>query len=60
MSRTTSYMLRPLVLLMLAALVASAVAVVLATPTQAATFTVNTAADEQNTNNQCSKRRKQG
>ena len=43
-------------LLMLAALVASVVAVVLASPTQAATFTVTTAADEQNTNGQCSLR----
>jgi CSLREA domain-containing protein len=45
MSRTTSYLLRPLVLLMLAALVVSAVAVVLASPAQAATYTVNSTAD---------------
>jgi CSLREA domain-containing protein len=57
MSRTTSYLLRSLMLLMLAALVASVVAVVLASPpAQAATSTVTTAADELNTNAQCSLR----
>jgi CSLREA domain-containing protein len=57
MTRTTSYLLRPLVLLMLAALAASVVAMVLASPpAQAANFTVTTAADEQNTNAQCSLR----
>ena len=57
MSRA-SYLRRPLrALLMLAALVASVVAMVLASPpAQAETFTVTTAADEQNTNNQCSLR----
>jgi CSLREA domain-containing protein len=56
MSRTTNYLMRSLMLLMLAALVASVVAVVLASPAQAATLTVTTAADEQNTNAQCSLR----
>jgi CSLREA domain-containing protein len=56
MSRTTNYLMRSLMLLMLAALVASVVAVVLASPAQAATSTVTTAADEQNTDAQCSLR----
>jgi CSLREA domain-containing protein len=54
MSRT-SYLRRPLAALLLAASLVMA-AVVLASPAQAATFTVNTAADEQNTNAQCSLR----
>jgi CSLREA domain-containing protein len=57
MTRTTSYLLRSLVLLMLAALAASVVAVVLASPpVQAANLTVTTAADEDNPNTQCSLR----
>jgi CSLREA domain-containing protein len=58
MTRTTSYSLRSLMLLMLAALAACVLmAVVIAVPARAATFTVNTAADEQNTNGEwCSLR----
>jgi CSLREA domain-containing protein len=58
MSRT-SYLRRPLAALLMAAALAASVlmaAVVLASPAQAATFTVTTAADEQNTNDQCSLR----
>jgi CSLREA domain-containing protein len=58
MINRTSYLLRSLTLLVLAALAACVLmAVVIAVPAQAATFTVNTAADEQNTNGEwCSLR----
>ena len=58
MSRA-SYLRRPLTALLVAAALAASVlmaAVVLASPAQAATLTVTTAADERNTNNQCSLR----
>jgi CSLREA domain-containing protein len=55
MSTTTSYS-RLLALLMWAALAASVTAVVLANPAWAATLTVTTASDEQNTNDECSLR----
>jgi CSLREA domain-containing protein len=57
MSTTKSYFIsRPLVLLVWAALVASIMMVVLASPAHAATLTVNTTADEQTANNECSLR----
>lgn len=55
MSTTTSY-LRPLALLMWLALAAGVTAVMLASPTWAATLTVNTASDVQNTGEDCSLR----
>jgi hypothetical protein len=56
-TRTTSYLLRPLGLLMLAALAASVMmVVVLASPAHANNLTVIVGPDEQNTNGECSLR----